>query len=490
MKKMMCEVCGGNLIKKDDFWVCENCGGKYTTEEARKLLVEVDITGSTIYVENNAKFDNLLKLAKSALEGKNYPEAERQTNTALTMQTDNYEAYVIKARAIKAQSNDSNRRIREAFNCYISACKLLNEANNFFDSDVGMGVNNELVKLFQDEISYYGSLIYHNGPYQNTVNSAINAFKEMCDMLDLERENDDSSFLDLRGLKKRLKNYFINNVNSVTSDAWNSYIRFQYYQDPDDNCGKFWIKDGGRDETNAYRPTDDIFNNFCTRIDWLVRITDYALGLKNDETSKNTLYWLYYNKALFLKHKRDAVSFCRYSYYSNFYNKDIYFWQRNLYWNSQSKSNMNNIINECDENANRYKELYANEKYEKERYEAKERFDAYWNTHKKERIQLENEKKNLKKKIDEMNKRIKTISENPELVKFNDQIVLLEKEKRDLGILKLKEKSAIKKQIEEIKTEISQLNLKTEKDLSPLKFELDSLNNRLKIIDEELTKDR
>ena len=43
MQKIQCEMCGGvDVVKDGDFYVCQNCGTKYTPESARKLLVQID----------------------------------------------------------------------------------------------------------------------------------------------------------------------------------------------------------------------------------------------------------------------------------------------------------------------------------------------------------------------------------------------------------------------------------------------------------------
>ncbi|WP_405381537.1 TFIIB-type zinc finger domain-containing protein [Phascolarctobacterium sp.] len=47
MKAIVCELCGSNdIIKQDGLFVCQHCGTKYTTEEAKKLLgvVKIDKT--------------------------------------------------------------------------------------------------------------------------------------------------------------------------------------------------------------------------------------------------------------------------------------------------------------------------------------------------------------------------------------------------------------------------------------------------------------
>ena len=45
MKQLTCEMCGGTeLIKQDGFFVCQTCGAKYSVEEAKKIMVEIDTT--------------------------------------------------------------------------------------------------------------------------------------------------------------------------------------------------------------------------------------------------------------------------------------------------------------------------------------------------------------------------------------------------------------------------------------------------------------
>lgn len=42
MKKMICEICNGHsIIKENDYFVCQDCGTKYTIESARNLLKEI-----------------------------------------------------------------------------------------------------------------------------------------------------------------------------------------------------------------------------------------------------------------------------------------------------------------------------------------------------------------------------------------------------------------------------------------------------------------
>lgn len=66
MKRLTCEMCGStDFIKQDGVFVCQTCGCKYSIEEAKKMMVEgtVDVSGSTVKVDNERKIENLRTLA-------------------------------------------------------------------------------------------------------------------------------------------------------------------------------------------------------------------------------------------------------------------------------------------------------------------------------------------------------------------------------------------------------------------------------------------
>ena len=78
MKRLTCEMCGStDLIKQDGVFVCQTCGCKYSIEEAKKMMVEgtVDVSGSTVKIDNERKIENLRTLADRA-------KAEGDTETA------------------------------------------------------------------------------------------------------------------------------------------------------------------------------------------------------------------------------------------------------------------------------------------------------------------------------------------------------------------------------------------------------------------------
>ena len=75
MKRMICEMCGSaDLIKQDGVLVCQHCGTRNSVEEARKMMTDgpVDVSGSTVKIDNTNKLANLYEVARRAKNDENY----------------------------------------------------------------------------------------------------------------------------------------------------------------------------------------------------------------------------------------------------------------------------------------------------------------------------------------------------------------------------------------------------------------------------------
>ena len=45
MKQIVCEMCGGNdIIKDEGLYVCQSCGAKYSPNDAKNLLKDIKVT--------------------------------------------------------------------------------------------------------------------------------------------------------------------------------------------------------------------------------------------------------------------------------------------------------------------------------------------------------------------------------------------------------------------------------------------------------------
>lgn len=124
MKQLTCEMCGGtDLVKQDGMFVCQTCGTKYSVGEAKKMMIEgtVDVSGSTVKVDNSASIENYFKMAESAYKSSNQKEVESYCNKIIEIEPENYKAWLLKGKAAGWQSTLANIRIQESVNCFMKA---------------------------------------------------------------------------------------------------------------------------------------------------------------------------------------------------------------------------------------------------------------------------------------------------------------------------------------------------------------------------------
>ena len=117
MKALICEMCNSaDIIKDGDYYVCQACGMKYTTEAARKMMIEgpVDVSGSTVKIDNSATIQNYLTLAENSLEGEDVDGAVLYAEKVLAQDSENYQAWMIKAKAAGFNSSLANPKIQQS----------------------------------------------------------------------------------------------------------------------------------------------------------------------------------------------------------------------------------------------------------------------------------------------------------------------------------------------------------------------------------------
>lgn len=137
MKAIVCEMCGSNnVVKEGDFYVCQNCGTKYTPESARKLMVEVegkvDVSGSSVKVDTTDNVKHALENARLAKQNEDWEGAEQYYNLVKRDEPDNIEAIFYSAYA-KARSslavNDIYRR-EAAFKSFTKSMPVVSDLFN------------------------------------------------------------------------------------------------------------------------------------------------------------------------------------------------------------------------------------------------------------------------------------------------------------------------------------------------------------------------
>ena len=138
MKRLVCEMCGGSeLVKQDGVFVCQNCGTKYSVEEAKKMMVEGAVTvEGTVSVEGTVKVDKseelkkLYTLARRAKESDNTENAVRYYTQIELQDPDSWEAYfyLIYFKARVSKLGEIHKDCKNLSNCFSTTFNLLNKS--------------------------------------------------------------------------------------------------------------------------------------------------------------------------------------------------------------------------------------------------------------------------------------------------------------------------------------------------------------------------
>ena len=109
MKAMVCELCSSNAFSKiDDMIQSDYCRTRYTTEQAKKLIVEGVVT-----VDRGEEAKNLLLLANESFRHGQHEEAVDGARRVLEIDPNNYEASFITGMC-KMLESSSIANLREA----------------------------------------------------------------------------------------------------------------------------------------------------------------------------------------------------------------------------------------------------------------------------------------------------------------------------------------------------------------------------------------
>ena len=168
MKAMVCEMCGSNnLVKQDGMYVCQHCGTKYSPDDAKKLMVEVD---------NSGKLDSLYNLARQAKAEDNSEAGAKYYGEILVLAPDDWEAqfysiYYDSMNHKVAEISTAVRNIRKR-------CKTV------FSEIAAKDIPNEKKKEIYTEISdkmVSAAKAFHS--------SALNTYRKVDAMTDLRNQS-------------------------------------------------------------------------------------------------------------------------------------------------------------------------------------------------------------------------------------------------------------------------------------------------------------
>ena len=143
MKKLVCELCGStDLIKKDGVYVCESCGGKFSVEEARKMMVEgtVNVQG-TVQIDDSNRLENYFVQAETEYEAGNSEKAAAYCDKILENNVRYAKAWFLKGK-IEADENYFKKAIEYAAET--------SEANKLeMEQKIGAWLTDYIIQIFK-----------------------------------------------------------------------------------------------------------------------------------------------------------------------------------------------------------------------------------------------------------------------------------------------------------------------------------------------------
>ncbi|MBR1563292.1 MAG: TFIIB-type zinc finger domain-containing protein [Ruminococcus sp.] len=260
MKKLVCELCGsGDMIKKDGYYICQACETKYSVEEAKKMMIEgtVDVSGSTVKVDNSASIKNFYTMAVSAYEAENKTEAENYCNKIIEIEPENYEAWFLKGKAAGWQSTLAKLRIEESVQCFSKAIDYapedkIEEIKKQAADEISK-LSIALVSLCCNNFTKYPDTSNANSVSTNAVNTQMYALQliKKCGITATEFNGKIATL-----------------INSAVCDAWPSIIK--NYQGDDGHPSKYeWER-------------------FTTACDNCIALLELAVKI-DDEVPKNNI---------------------------------------------------------------------------------------------------------------------------------------------------------------------------------------------------------
>lgn len=126
MKKIVCELCGSNdLKKKDGEYECQYCGTKYSIEEAKKLIVE-----GKVKIDKSDDIANYIEMCNNSLAAGNYNEAYEFANKILETNAKCVDGWIGKIRACCKFNSTSDLRIKDILAAGKNAISYSKEKDN------------------------------------------------------------------------------------------------------------------------------------------------------------------------------------------------------------------------------------------------------------------------------------------------------------------------------------------------------------------------
>lgn len=457
MNQLTCEMCGStDLLKSDGVFTCQNCGCKYSVEEAKKMMVEgvVQVEG-TVKVDNTAQIENYLAMAQKAHDSDNEAEAESYANKVLEIDPNNWEALFIKGLAAGWQSNSRNNRISEAYdyfsqaiqNCDSDDSEMLKE--NVADSALKLAI--AAIRLHYKNYASFPSK-------GNAVDVMSESTASLARIISLASQCD----IAVSEFKANAATLINNAAVSGWKKIWDDYTTGKPLQ-PLDKKGKAPYH--STDRSLYAQPSKYEWNQFTERADACLELLQYTITLNSSNNKDNAIR---YESLIYIGEKvRDS---CSIDYLQgNQYCRSE--WCRHWKFTDEARATRQSEI-----------DSWNKEKIAAEKAARKDEAEKYWKDHPTEKCALNKEIESTKTAISKKKEDETYIEIKQKSTEYDRAIAKLEEELKSCGLFEGKKKKELKSQIEAKRKE--QKPLKDKVDL--LGEEIATLNKKLDELSEKL----
>ena len=259
MKALVCEMCGSHdLVKQDGMYVCQNCGTGYTVEEARKLMIEgtVDVSGSSVKVDNSAFVEKYLQNARRAKMKEDWEETEKYYNMVEQNAPQNIEAvfYSSYAKARGTLMDKNLEKRKAAFNVFANSISVVDD---YFDKENVSAQANLVKQMSKDLLDMYNKQI---------ITPAITGNNQNGDIYEA------ANFPITKPLLKRTCDNFIESLEHIIRDNASTASVLRPCINEQKAVGEKLIVKGCYVATAVYGSYD------CPQVWTLRRFRDYALA--------------------------------------------------------------------------------------------------------------------------------------------------------------------------------------------------------------------
>ena len=479
MKKIICELCEGTeFTKEGGMFVCQGCGTKYSLEEAKSMMKEVEgsapaSTGASVAAApmgnpNQQQIDNMLLLAANAHEAGNNQEAENYCNQVIALDAMSYKAWLLKGKAAGWQSTIQNQRVTEAAHAFAQAI-------DFAPEDEKEEIKNQAV----EELKSLGLAC---------ISLRKNRFSQYPD--DEELAGFES---DRKNLLSALMVLLSKGIAAGIPDGYEEEIAIMMNQAAVAGFSK--VRD---DYNNDSRPNPNDWQRAVHKAVNCISLIQKAIDASDDDDEKDITR---YENMIIINDF--VINLKAYSDYSSSY--------RDYSLTDNAKTIRTRCKKEWQDKVLQLKKSVEDKKAAEARKAEEEkqaRIKAYWEAHADEKASLESEKKELEAKRDSLTAQIadldkqlaEKVPSEVESEKLKAQIKDLEDKKSKLGLFAGKEKRQIAEEIATLQGRVDSLKSKVESEHSakdaPLKTkkaelsaDLDKAKKRISAIEAEFTKD-